>query len=170
MLICFDARVIINEKTEIGNYSFNLLNTLLEIDNKNKYVALVNKELNKNHDIFSLKSSNFRINIVDIEPVSVRQQWAIAKEIKKINPDIYHYPNWDIPVFQNNVSIFTIHDLSYILHKKLYMKLGLLKKLYTSLNIYYGLKKSTRIIAVSESKKKDIIDLYKVSPKKINII
>jgi len=170
MKILIDARVVINQQTGIGNYTYNLIKHLLEIDKKNRYIVLINQELNKSHSIFNLHQRNLIFKRVNIKPVSVQQQLLLRKVLKDEKPNIYHYPNWDIPLFHGAKSIFTIHDLTYLLHDKLYVNLSPLKKLYTWLNIYLGLKKSAKVIVVSENTKRDLINNYQVSEKKIKVI
>ena len=169
MKICIDSRIIVNHKTGVGNYTYNLIHSLLEIDQKNDYLIFVNETLDKHHDIFSLNQKNLEIKVLNVAPVSLRQQYALNKILKQEKIDIYHYPNWDLPLFQNSKSIFTIHDLTYLLHNA-YVGFGITKKTYTWLNIYFGLKKAKKIIAVSESTKKDIIRKFKIEENKIKVI
>ena len=170
MKILIDARVILNQQTGIGNYTHNLTKHLFEIDKTNKYTILVHSSLKKNHPIFTLQQKNAVFRIVDIEPVSVQQQYLLRSVLKEAKPDIYHYPNWDIPLFHNVNSIFTIHDLTYLLHDKLYVNLASLKKIYTRINIYLGLKKSRKVIVVSENTKRDLLHNYYVADDKIRVI
>jgi glycosyltransferase involved in cell wall biosynthesis len=54
-------------------------------------------------------------------------------------------------------SIYTIHDLCFILNKEWY---GWYERLYLRLNLFFIVHFSTRIICVSENTKKDLIRLY----------
>lgn len=170
MKICYDARVIIDQQTGLGNYTFNLLRSLLEIDKKNLYVVFINKHLRKDHPIQLLEQPNLIKKIVDIPPVSVSQQYLLTIELLKEKPDLYHYPNWDVPVLHPFKSIFTIHDLTYLLVEDAYLNFQKLKKIYTRMNILLGIKRAKKIIAVSQSTKNDMLEIFKTSPNKVNVI
>ncbi|MFZ5516350.1 MAG: glycosyltransferase family 4 protein [Candidatus Zhuqueibacterota bacterium] len=170
MKICFDARVIINEKTGIGNYSLNLLRSLLELDQQNLYTVLVNSRLDDDHEIYTLNYPNLVREKVNIPPVSIHQQYLIPFLLRKIKPDIYHYPNWDVPIFHRYKTIVTIHDLTYVLHRNLYKRFYHAKKLYTRLNIYWGLKQAEKVIVVSKSTKEDLVKYFQTPEHKIEVI
>ncbi|MFX0136786.1 MAG: glycosyltransferase family 4 protein [Candidatus Hodarchaeota archaeon] len=170
MKICFDARVIINHKTGLGNYTYNLLKYLLEIDKNNLYIVLINKKLRNDHPLFNLKQDNIIEKIVNIPPVSFKQQYLLPMELFNEKFDLYHYPNWDVPILQKCKTIFTIHDLTYLLHKNLYVNFSLIKRIYTRINIYLGLKKAKKIIAVSENTKRDLLKISNIPSDKIRVI
>ncbi len=170
MKICIDARVVINEKTGIGNYTFNLIKSLLKIDDENEYLIYIFSGLDKNHPLHELEHKNLTKRIVNLHPVKAKQQVAIRKLLAQDKPDVYHYPNWDVPIFQNNKTVFTIHDLTYLLHKNFYAQYSLLKKIYTFLNIKYGIGKAAKIISVSGTTKKDLQKLFGVADGKVRVI
>lgn len=170
MKICYDARVIIDQQTGLGNYTYNLIKSILEIDRRNFYIVLIGGKLRKDHPIHSLQQKNLIKKIVNISPVSLSQQSLLPLELLRLKPDLYHYPNWDIPWLQPVKSIFTIHDLTYLKIDDAYLKFKRLKKFYTRVNIYLGLKKANKIITVSESTKKDLLNNFKVSPDKIRVV
>lgn len=170
MKICLDARVVIDEQTGLGNYTYNLLKHLLAIDKKNIYLVLLNKFLRKDHPILELKHANLHQIFLDIPGVTWQQQFLVPIHLIKNRPDIYHYPNFDLPVFQPFNSVFTVHDLTYLKHRSLYVNGRTIKNYYTSIIMILGAKKAAKIIAVSESTKQDLIDLLKIPPQKIETI
>ncbi|MDZ7330774.1 MAG: glycosyltransferase family 4 protein [candidate division KSB1 bacterium] len=170
MKICIDARVIINHQTGLGNYTYNLIKSLLSIDQENSYLIFIGSSLRKDHPIHLLEQKNLIKKILNIPPVSIVQHALLPIELIKENPDIYHYPNWDIPLFHPIKSIFTVHDLTYLLLNDAYLKHKWIKRSYTKLNILWGLKKAKKIIAVSESTKKDLLNHFQVVPNKINVV
>ncbi|NOZ62198.1 MAG: glycosyltransferase family 4 protein [Calditrichaeota bacterium] len=170
MKICIDARVVINEKTGIGNYTYNLIKSLLQIDRKNEYLIYVFSGLAESHPLQKLEYENLSKRIISLRPVTSKQQIAVRKLLAHDSPDVYHYPNWDVPIFQNVKTIFTIHDLTYLLHKNFYAKHSRLKEIYTFLNIKYGIKKAEKIISVSQTTKDDLQKLFEISDSKVKVI
>ena len=81
--------------------------------------------------------------------------------------DVFFSPAHYIPRFSTIPTIVTIHDLSFLYYPTDFLKKDLYKlKNWTKQSI----KKSKKIIAVSESTKSDIIKFYGVSENKIKVI
>ena len=170
MQICFDARVIIDKSTGLGNYTYNLFKHLLLLDSENEYIVLINRSLTDQHPIQYLEQKNLKKRFVQISEVTPQQQVMVPFELLKQKPDIYHYPNFDLPVFQPYNSIFTVHDLTYLKHHDLYMNGRWLKNFYTKAIMNLGARKSKKIIAVSSSTKNDLLEILKVPEHKVDVI
>jgi len=170
MQICFDARVIIDQLTGLGNYTYNLFKHLLMLDSENEYIVLINRSLTDQHPIKHLEQKNLKKRFVQIPEVTPQQQVLVPLELLKQKPDIYHYPNFDLPVFQPYNSVFTVHDLTYLKHDDLYMKGRWIKNFYTKAIMNFGARKSKKIIAVSSSTKNDLLQILKVPEHKVDVI
>ena len=170
MQICFDARVIIDKLTGLGNYTYNLLKHLLMLDSENEYTVLINRSLTDHHPIKHLEQKNLKKHFVQIPEVTPQQQVMIPFELLKQKPDIYHYPNFDLPVFQPYNSIFTVHDLTYLKHNGLYMNGRWIKNFYTKAIMSLAARKSKKIISVSASTKDDLLEILKVPEYKVEVI
>ena len=170
MRICFDARVIIDKLTGLGNYTYNLVKHLLMLDSENEYIVLINRSLTDQHPIKHLEQKNLKKRFVQIPEVTPQQQVMVPFELWKQKPDVYHYPNFDLPVFQPYNSIFTVHDLTYLKHRDLYIKRRWAKNLYTKSIMALGARKAKRIISVSTSTKRDLQEILRVPEEKIYVI
>lgn len=108
MKILIDARMYGLEHAGIGRYVMNLIDQLQRIDKQNEYTVLLrrNQSLITNH-----QSPNFKTKIVDIPHYSLKEQISLSKIISKIEPDIAHFPHFNVPLFFNWPFIVTIHDL-----------------------------------------------------------
>jgi glycosyltransferase involved in cell wall biosynthesis len=80
---------------------------------------------------------------------------------------IYHSPNYVLPYYINTPSVITIHDLITFDYPELCQKESVL---YFKLLLKHSVKKATKIIAVSETVKNDILKHFDVSPSKIEVI
>jgi glycosyltransferase involved in cell wall biosynthesis len=107
---------------------------------------------------------------VNIPEVTPQQQFLLPLALRQHQPDLYHYPNFDLPVLQPFRSVFTVHDLTYVRVRTLYLNGRRLKNFYTKMIMQLGARKATKIIAVSESTKRDLIDILHVSKEKIEVI
>jgi glycosyltransferase involved in cell wall biosynthesis len=110
---------------------------------------------------YKIKQKNF--------PFFWTQAW-LCRELRKDKPDVLWMPMHNIPIFHPGKLkvIVTAHDLAYkyfpqYFPKKDLFKLNLLGK--------WAFEKADKIIAISQSTKKDILKFYpNVSEKKIRVI
>lgn len=95
-------------------------------------------------------------------------QVVSAKKLKQKNFDLFH-PTYYDPYFLKYHSgipfVLTVHDM---IHEKFPNMFSPYDK--TSANKRFLAEKAAKIIAISESTKKDIIDLWGVNPTKIDIV
>ena len=90
--------------TGIGRYTYNLIKTLTEIDDENRYVLYARKGLfHHNRDISGLRTKNF----------SVKIDWlrrGPEKILKRV--DVYHSPCPEMIGFASGVKVVvTVHDV-----------------------------------------------------------
>lgn len=170
MHVCFDARVIVDEQTGLASYAYNLLKHLLLIDRESKYTVLINKTLRGDHPILLLQQSNLFKKMVRIPEVSFEQQFLIPFRLLKERPDVYHYPNFDVPVAHPFKTVFTVHDLTYMKYKNYYVRARRVKNAYTRYIIQYGAKKAKKIIVCSKSTKNDLLEMFDIPEDKIEVI
>ena len=170
MHVCFDARVIVDEQTGLASYAYNLLKHLLLIDNESKYTVLINKSLREDHPVLQLQQSNLFKKMVKIPEVSLEQQFLIPFRLLQERPDVYHYPNFDVPVVHPFKTVFTIHDLTYMKYKNYYVRARRVKNYYTKHIIQYGAKRAKKIIVCSKSTKNDLLEMFDIPEDKIEVI
>src|SRR5579872_6595184 len=84
--------------------------------------------------------------------------------LKKNKPDIFFTPSHYAPRFSPVKCAISIMDLSYIFFPELFRS----SDLYQLKNwTYYSVKKSRVIFTISQHSKNDIINYYKVEPKRV---
>jgi len=171
MDILIDALGITNRTTGVGRYSHQLLKELLDIDKENQYKILIQKSIvnNKKVDVFKEKN-NAELVPVDIDAIGLMRQYKYIRINRDIKFDLFHCLNSNYPLFVKN-GIVTIHDLKYIKYPHYLGKFNFLKKKYLYYVFSNAIKNSKKIIAVSNSTKKDILELFEVeNPDKIKVI
>lgn len=172
MRIGFDAKKIVSNLTGIGNYSRGLVN-LLSADGKDECILYTPKygedrcrhELNENSNIkYVYPSSGSSIG---------RHWWrnhGIINDIRKDRLDLFHGLSNELPFGIPSAGIptaVTIHDLIFLRYPRTY---DLLSRLILERKTRYACKNATRIIAMSEQTKRDIIDFYHTDPDRIDVI
>jgi len=148
-----------------------LIENLEILDRENHYFVFLRRE---NWKEYVPKSKNFTKVLADIPWYSLREQVQMPKIIGKCGPDLVHFPHFNIPYSYKGKFVVTIHDLilfryptrrastlsapAYFLKKKAYNRV-----------IGRAIRKSEKIIAVSQHTKNDILDNFGVIPGKIHV-
>lgn len=88
-------------------------------------------------------------------------------EAKKAGIVLMHFPHYNVPLNYRGKFVVTVHDLTHIVLPKF---LGSrLKYYYAKILLNHALKKSEHIFTVSNNSKKDICEIFGISPDKISI-
>lgn len=173
MKIGIDCRTILNplkgERAGVGYYTYYLVKHLLKLDKKNQYVLFFDYRVK---DTSPFKQKNVVIKYFPFSqykkflPFSYSHMLISAFLIRE-NLDLYHSPANVIPYAYNKPSVVTVHDLAIYKHPKFFPS-G--QKFSTKFLVPKSLKKTKKIIAVSETTKKDIVKLFKIPAAKIKVI
>jgi glycosyltransferase involved in cell wall biosynthesis len=166
MRIGFDAKRLFNNFTGLGNYSRTLIKDLIEITPYKfflytpKFKSSNETKDYRNADKYQVKTSNKLLWRVK----------GIVKDLKQDGIKLYHGLSNEIPFGINKSgikSVVTIHDLIFKIYPKTYNFFD--SKIY-DIKFKYACENADKIIAISESTKKDIVRFYNVSPLKIEVI
>lgn len=170
MNLGFDSKRLFCNFTGLGNYSRTLLKNLSEFYPKNNYFLYSPKVKETPETSFFIESPIFK----KITPSSVlKSYWrsfSIVKQLKKDNIEIYHGLSNELPftIQKSGVkSIVTIHDLIFKHYPNTYPAFD--RKIY-DLKFKKSCENATRIVAISESTKNDIVNFYNINPAKIDVV
>lgn len=167
------SRIVIDARfwaeSGIGRYIRNLLTNLQKIDKNNEYFILL---LKKDFDYLKFQGKNFRKVEADFKWYGMSEQIELPRILKSLNPDLVHFPHFNVPLFYRDKYIVTIHDL---IHHHFQMKRATTKDPFTYKIKTWGYKqifttavnKSLKIISPSEFVKQQIVEEYKVLEEKI---
>ena len=170
MKIGIDARLI--DETGVGRYIRNLIGELGQIDTENSYVVFLRK---KAFDAFIPPNARWEKRLADVPWHSMTEQFCMPVIVYREHLDLFHVPYFNIPLFYFGEFIVTIHDLT-ILHFDTGKATTLPYVFYQirRLGYYISLLKaihwSEKIIAVSKSTKREILDHFDVLPDRIHVI
>lgn len=171
MKILIDARLHGPNHTGNGRYTMNLVENLIKIDKKNNYIILLRKD-----NFQKLKfPKNWEKVLADFKHYSFSEQIFLPFLISKYNPDITHFPHFNVPIFYFGRYIVTIHDL--IMHKFTGGSATTRKfPIYQIWRVGYHLSflkavfGSMKIIVPSKSVKNEIVNYYKIDKDKVEVI
>jgi glycosyltransferase involved in cell wall biosynthesis len=169
MKIGYDGKRAANNLTGLGNYSRSLIEHLAHQFPQNQYLVYASKvKQAKQIDAF-FENEHITLKLPKNGPFL----WRSLNILKDLNQDdcqIFHGLSHEIPLAIQHTrikSIVTIHDLIFLRFPQYYKFID--RKLY-EWKSKSACKRANKIIAISEKTKADIIDLYGISPEKIEVI
>ncbi len=175
MKIGIDLRVLARgARTGVEEYVINLLQHLFplkeEIDYFLFYNALRKVKLDYSWlDLVNVELREFKIpNRFLFLSAKYQKQPKLDKLLNKV--DIYFNPHFfNAPVSKSCSKTVVFHDLSFVRHPEYF---SWRKRIWQKclINAKSEAKSADKIIAVSESTKADLINLYQIDPQKIKVI
>ncbi|MBL7053539.1 MAG: glycosyltransferase family 4 protein [Candidatus Portnoybacteria bacterium] len=170
--IGIDARLYGPKQTGPGRYVQKLIQNLEKIDSNNQYIIFLRKE---NWNEYQPKNKNFKKVLADCHWYTLKEQILMPFKIRQAKVDLMHFPHFNVPVFCFKPFVVTIHDL--ILKRFPTRRVSALepfsywfKNIAYHLVIYSAIKRSKKIIAISNYTKKDILKYFSIDSKKIKVI
>ncbi len=171
MNVAFDAKRALNNGSGLGNYSRNLINALAQHFPNEEYLLFSPMVKDK---FFHQLTGRFKIVLPETQlQKSFHPLWrsfGITNQLLKNRLDIYHGLSNEIPFSIQHATfrtVVTIHDLIFLKHKEQYPFAD--RQIY-KLKTKYAAKHAHKIIAVSNQTKHDLMELYGVNEKKIEVI
>ncbi|WP_158997107.1 glycosyltransferase family 4 protein [Pigmentibacter ruber] len=166
-VVMIDARIAKRGSEHgIARHVKELLFNLFKIasGNNKTYFILVN---NDNVFLDEVLPSNFKLIILKNSVFSLKSQIELFFVIKKYKPDIFHSPQFIVPLLSTVPLIATIHDMN---HLALGNNYSFIKRFYYQFFLQKKLKKAKAIITVSNFSKQEIIKYFKIKPELIHVI
>lgn len=157
----------------LGRYTQEIVDNILRLDSFNEYVIFLRK---KNFDELVVDDyKNVKKVLAEVRWYTIGEQFLMPYFIWRQRLDLVHFPHFNVPFFVPTKFVITIHDLiltkfktirATTLHPLIYK----FKNWGYRLVIKRALKRSQRVITVSNFTKNDIIDQFKIDPNKISVI
>ncbi len=171
MKILIAAHFSENRVTGVGRYLNHLIPSLIELDGESEYVVVLRSDLEQSHPLLAFTAPNLRKIFVSLHSgPGIRHHLSLARIVWRENPDVFHYPHFDLSLFQRARSVVTVHDLKYIMRPDFLAGPGKLKAWYIKFALGLSLKRSSHVIAVSTKTKEDLLRLYHVAEDKVTVI
>ena len=167
MRIGFDGKRVVQNFTGLGNYSRFILDLLTSHYPENEYWVYSSKKAGKN--LMIPQGIKFR-HPAGYKLAPLWRSYGILRDLKKDNISLYHGLSNELPfgIFTSKTpSVVTVHDLIFLRFPEFYTAVDRFIYRY---KFEYSCKRASRIIAVSQQTKKDIISYFDVPDDKIDVI
>jgi glycosyltransferase involved in cell wall biosynthesis len=166
MRIGIDARMYGKAQSGIGNYIKQLTANIFQLDQENDYFLFLLEPTFSQYQIPHDKIHKIKVT----SPwYSYSEQTKFLGEINRFKLDLMHFTHFNAPIFYNKKRLTTIHDITPKFFPGHKQKLWWHKKAY-DLTIKTSLKKSAKIITISNSTKEDLTKYFHVPAEKIAVV
>jgi glycosyltransferase involved in cell wall biosynthesis len=163
MRVAIDARKL--HDFGIGTYIRNLLRQLARVDRQTEYVLLSRAT---DLDVAAQLGPNFRAVLEPSPNYSLREQVHVPWVLRRERPDVFHAPHYVLPAAVTCRSVVTIHDCIHLMFPQ-YLP-NKMAYAYARASMWTAVKRSDRILTVSEASKRDILHFFNVAPEKIVVV
>jgi glycosyltransferase involved in cell wall biosynthesis len=163
MRIAIDARKL--HDFGIGTYIRNLVRELARLDQQNEYVLICRPE---DIEFGAGLGANFRAVSETARPYSVGEQIKIPLDLVRERAHLLHEPHYVLPAATRCRTVVTIHDCIHLMFPQ-YLP-GSLAHLYARTTMWIAVRRSDRILTVSDASKRDILRFFDVPEEKVEVI
>ena len=150
MRVGIDARKIAD--FGIGTYIRGLLRALVDLKTGDEYIAFAPNRIGLPAEVEHVA--------VDAPHYSMRELVVVGRAADRARLDVFHAPHYVVP-FTHVPIVVTIHDLIHF-HRR-----NPLQRLYARTMIGRAVRKSKRVLTVSEAVKRDIVAELGCDPAKV---
>ena len=167
MRIGYDAKRIFHNASGLGNYSRDLVRILATYYPKNHYLLYNPKK-------YKLNRWKALPNTIEKQPKgiwrylhSLWRQGLIVRQLKKDSIDVFHGLSGELPKGLDIPSVVTVHDLIFYRYPELYTSIDV--EIHKR-KVNHAVKTASKIVAISEQTKADLIEFTGVPAKNIEVI
>ncbi|MFN3918570.1 MAG: glycosyltransferase family 4 protein [Flavobacteriales bacterium] len=174
MKIGFDAKRAFLNATGLGNYSRDLIRSLVQYFPEHHYYLFTPKHIDNSFYRWAKEQSNVYVVEPSIKGTSFTQSyWRSFRMLKyagEFELDIFHGLSGEIPkIHKGNTvkTIVTIHDLIFMRYPEQYKAID---RFFYTQKARYACRKADKIVAISEQTKSDIIKFLHVPAHHISVV
>lgn len=165
MILGFDATTLVGHISGVGYYTHRLLQSLANGAGHGvveRLVVFSNREpsvpMRPGVELF--RGARFRIR-------SAWMQILLPGILRRVRPDLVHFTNYLAPLAGDIPFVVSFHDMSLSVVPQLHT---LKKRLLTASLLPYVARKARRILAPSESTRRDVIRVLGVDPGRVRVV
>ncbi len=168
--IGYDAKRLFNNFTGLGIYSRTLLRNLAQTAPEHEYWLYTPKIRQHAETSPFLNNPSFQVRTPRSGFPVLWRSAGIKKDLNRDGIQLFHGLSHEIPLGLHRTrirSVVTIHDLIFRHYPEQY---ALPDRLIYDWKFKYACQHADRVVAISESTKKDIVEFYGISPERIEVI
>ena len=167
MHIGLDGLPLTALKTGVGHYTCELARALARLEPASKFEIVYPSTypgitLDEHNPTLP---ANLQLNRVRVGPLG-RHWWStgLPRYIRRSKLELFHGTNYDVPLWRPCATVLTIHDLSQLLHSETHERVSVKR---AERRLPHMARIADAIITPTESVRRDVCEVLKVSPEKV---
>lgn len=162
MHIGIDAsRATRGQRTGTEGYSLQLIRALLALDVTDRFTLYFNQAPEP-----GLLPEGVRVRHRVVPMARLWTHVRLSVEMLRHPPDVLLVPAHVLPLIHPRRSVVTVHDLGYLHEPAAHRTLD---RLYLDLSNRYHARAATRLLAISQATRDDLVRTYGVSPERVTV-
>lgn len=167
--VVLDGRIVLPRMTGAGRYVVELAQKLPGLDAAVQLDVLLLPALRTTDLPQTLTAAGARVHYATSPVVSVRQWIEVPALLRRLRPDVYHYPFFDLP-YVPCPSVITVHDLNPQLDPEYFVRQRRLRQLVARGLLGSSLRRCRIAVAVSDATRRLVEEHYPVARGKARTI
>lgn len=156
------------ERAGVGHYTYFLVKNLLRIDKENQYVLFFDSRM---RDTLEFQQKNVLIRHFPFSQYKsflpfTYSHMLMSAYLLKFSLNVYHSPITSLPLTYPRRCVLTVHDLAIYKNPSWFPS----QIFSTKLLVPQSLRNADKIIAVSQSTKKDLQELFNTPASKVSVV
>ncbi len=168
--ILFDARLVLEKPTGIGQYIASLIPELVKQAPDWQFHIIQKPKTFAGYRLDEWAFPNLTKHISSEPHMNVRQHITLPRLARKLDVDLLHYPHFDAPVLIQTVPVVaTIYDTKYLTRPNFFPNLSQIKNRYMRFSYANTLKRAAQVMAISHATAQDLEQLFGKRPQPIHV-
>jgi glycosyltransferase involved in cell wall biosynthesis len=163
MRVAIDIRKI--DEFGVGTYIWNLIRNIAAIDHGTEYLLLGSDR--KFSELGPLPP-NFRLLYQQDDNTFWRNQCSIPLSLRRSQVDVVHVPHYEAPILVPSRLVVTVHDCVHLMFP--HDNASKFQNYRSYLHTKKVVETAEHVVAVSESTKEDLINIFNLPDSKISVI
>ncbi len=148
----------------VSVYTHMLLESLPRVCPKHQYLSFHGRDASPVKDVEAVVS---RLNTARPVLRIAWEQAVLPFELRRHSIDLVHGTVNVLPVLNRKASVVTVHDLAFMRRPETF---HLTRRWYLQAAVADSARRATRLIAVSENTRRDLIDVFSIPEKRIDVV
>ena len=168
--IAFDAKRIFHNFTGLGNYGRTLVRNLQAHFPEHSYQLFTPQFTSSSETTYFEAKDRFDLIVPHAARGSLWRTYGMTSELEKHQVQLYHGLSNELPANLRKTKIKTVlslHDLIFKTHPEQY---PFIDRLIYDWKFKRSCKDADVVVAISESTKKDVMELYQIPEAKIQVV
>jgi alpha-1,3-rhamnosyl/mannosyltransferase len=167
MRIGLDGFPLASPKTGVGHYTFELARALSALSPGDHFELI--SPLGFSDGVAAEVESISNLNLVRVRTNLITRRWwgiGLPRYVRQAGLDLFHGTNYEVPLWNKERAVVTVHDLSVFLHADKH-ETGIARRARRRLPVM--LRSAGMVITATQAIKQEIIQRFKTDAKRIAV-